>query len=56
VAQKVECLIYKLEAEFKPQFQKKKSWALVAHACNLSYSGGRDQVHSNTTLNVPNLI
>jgi hypothetical protein len=22
---------------------KKKSWALVAHACNPGYSGGRDQ-------------
>jgi hypothetical protein len=28
--------------EFKPWYhkKKKKSWAMVAHACNLCYSGG----------------
>jgi hypothetical protein len=27
----------------KITIRKSTSWALVAHACNLSYSGGRDQ-------------
>jgi hypothetical protein len=27
--------------------RKKKSWALVAHACNSSYSGDRDQDSSS---------
>jgi hypothetical protein len=26
----------------------RKSWALVAHACNPSYSGGRDQEDHNS--------
>jgi hypothetical protein len=26
-----------------PKEEKKRSWAPVAHACNSSYSGGRDQ-------------
>jgi hypothetical protein len=31
-------------AQEKPQIQKSKyDWELVAHACNPSYSGGRDQ-------------
>jgi hypothetical protein len=33
--------------EFKPQYCKKekmrRSWVPVAHTCNPSYSGGRDQ-------------
>jgi hypothetical protein len=36
-----------LSPEFEPQSHQKKKkffcWALVAHACNPSYSGGRDQ-------------
>jgi hypothetical protein len=31
-----------------------RSWALVAHACNPSYSGGRDQEdHGSNRQNVP---
>jgi hypothetical protein len=32
-----------IEMEAKKQFKESTSWAPVAHACNPSHSGGRDQ-------------
>jgi hypothetical protein len=51
VDQVVECCLESMKHEFKPQHHKNKnlllSLALVAHTCNPSYSGGRDQANSS---------
>jgi hypothetical protein len=31
------------DPEFKPQYQRERSWEPVAHTYNPSYTGGRDQ-------------